>query len=471
MSIRGTVGGECAQYVLAGNSNKRLPARLFSSAGGPGEGELQDFLLADIGEGISECEVLQWFVKPGDKVEEFDKVCEVQSDKATTDITSRYEGVVHEIKYAVGDMAIVGTPLLTLLTDASSAPPPTPSASGSTAASAAPATSAASAAPVGAPAATGARVKCSPAVRRMAKENGIDLANVPPTGPDGRVLKGDVLVYIENPTSTPATPATPAATATPATPVAPTQSSPSPLTRHSSEPLADQVIPVTGIARIMAKTMVEAHKVPTLLYGDEIIMDNLLEYRMRIKAQAEALGVRVSPLAFIIKATSMALSEYPSLNSHVNKDCTEITHKGSHNIGIAMDTPRGLLVPNIKNVQNCSVLDIARDIDRLRELGLAGKLGAADLQGGTFTLSNIGAIGGTYCAPLLVVPEVCIGALGKTQVLPRYDANMELKPTSVMAMSLSADHRVLDGATVARFANHLKELVEDPLAAFLLHSR
>lgn len=443
--------------------DQTLPVRLFSSGGG-----LQDFVLADIGEGISECEVLQWFVKPGDKVEEFDKICEVQSDKATTDITSRYEGVVHEIKYSVGEMAIVGTPLLTLVTDSASAPPP-PSGNGEPAGGEA-ATATTSNEPPAAVAPVQTRVKCSPAVRRMAKENKIDLADVPTTGRDGRVLKGDVLAYLENPTSNTATPATPTSNTPPpsTTTPSPAKSSPSPTPSHQ---LADQVIPVTGLARIMVKTMEESNKVPTLLYGDEIIMDNLLEYRMRIKAQAEKLGVRVSPLAFIIKATSMALSEYPSLNSHVNKDCTEITHKGSHNIGIAMDTPRGLLVPNIKNVQNCSVLDIARDIDRLRELGLAGKLGAADLQGGTFTLSNIGAIGGTYCAPLLVVPEVCIGALGKTQVLPRYDANMEVKPTSVMALSLSADHRVLDGATVARFANHLKELIEDPLAAFLLHSR
>jgi len=219
---------------------------------------------------------------------------------------------------------------------------------------------------------------------------------------------------------------------------------------------------IKGIQRIMVKTMNAAAAVPTFGYCDEIVMDNLVALRKQIKPIAEAKGVKVSYFHFMLKAASMALLQFPQLNAHVNPDCTAVTIKGSHNIGLAMDTPRGLLVPNIKNVQDLSVFDIASELARLQKLGAAGKLGQADLTGGTFTLSNIGTIGGTYASPILVLPEVTIGALGKFMTVPRFDDNMQVYPSTIMNVSWSADHRVLDGATVARFSNLWKQYLENP---------
>jgi 2-oxoisovalerate dehydrogenase E2 component (dihydrolipoyl transacylase) len=191
-------------------------------------------------------------------------------------------------------------------------------------------------------------------------------------------------------------------------------------------------------------------------------MDGLIALRTSLKPAAASMGVKLSYLPLILKATSLALSQYPQLNAHANSDCSAVTHKASHNIGIAVDTPRGLLVPNIKNVQQLTIFEIAAEVQRLAELGQAGKLGADDLTGGTFTLSNVGSIGGTYTKPILVVPEVVIGAFGKFQKLPRYNEQDELVPTTIMNVSWSADHRVVDGATIARFSNLWKEMLESP---------
>jgi 2-oxoisovalerate dehydrogenase E2 component (dihydrolipoyl transacylase) len=159
--------------------------------------------------------------------------------------------------------------------------------------------------------------------------------------------------------------------------------------------------------------------------------------------------------------------EYPILNSHVNGDCTEITYKASHNISLAMQTPQGLLVPNVKDCQDKTVLEIAEDLNRLQELGNTSMLGAADLQNGTFAISNIGVIGGTYMSPIIVVPQVAIGALGALKKMPRYNANDELVPEWIMEVSWSADHRVIDGVTMAQFSNLWKSYLEHPSSMML----
>jgi len=167
-------------------------------------------------------------------------------------------------------------------------------------------------------------------------------------------------------------------------------------------------------------------------------------------------------MPFIVKAASLALTEYPLINSSINLENETVTYKHNHNIGVAMDTAQGLLVPNIKAVQNLSVFEIAAELTRLHQVGLAGKLSAQDLTGGTFSLSNIGSIGGTYASPVILPPEVAIGALGKLRKLPRFNANGEVYAATIMNVSWSADHRLLDGATVARFSNTWKDYLENP---------
>ncbi len=230
----------------------------------------------------------------------------------------------------------------------------------------------------------------------------------------------------------------------------------------------------------MVKTMTDSNAVPQFGYCDEIGMDALIALRDSLKKHppptlggahspgaAGKDGVKISYLPFIIKATSMALRQFPQLNAHVNAGCTEVTYKASHNIGLAMDTARGLLVPNIKDVQSKSVWQIASDLNRLQQLGKAGMIGRGDLSGGTFTLSNIGTIGGTYAKPLVVVPEIVIGALGKIQTLPRFNSAGAVVPHNLMVVSWSADHRVVDGATCARFSNLWKHYIEHPTAMLL----
>lgn len=431
----------------------RRGLRGFSAAGPAAQsGNVRDFILADIGEGIAEVEVLEWIVEPGAKVQEYDELLRVQSDKAATEITSPYEGTVLELMVNAGDLAQVGQPLCRIQVDGDA---------GDDGAASAAVDSKPSGEPVAAQQDSGSadlvesqfrsgKVLTSPAVRRLARENGIDLSKVAATGPKGRVLKSDVLAFL-NGSPTPAstqraeTAAAPAAAKTPA-------------------PAAeDTVVPVRGIERIMVQTMNKAAQVPTLLFSDEYEMNRLIQTRSGLKPVAAELGVKLTYLPFIIKAASLALLEYPKLNCHVNDEaCTEYTLKASHNIGVAVQTAQGLLVPNVKNVQDKSVLDVARDLADLQALGHEGKLTTENLTGGTFTISNIGAVGGIMGMPLLVVPEVAIAALGKFQEVPRFDEADDIYKASLMNVSITADHRIIDGATVARFSNLWRDYLENP---------
>ncbi|KDO30997.1 hypothetical protein SPRG_04185 [Saprolegnia parasitica CBS 223.65] len=437
------------------------------------------FKLSDIGEGIAEVEVLQWFVKPGDKIAQFQNLVEVQSDKATVEITSRFDGTITKLHYEPGQMAKVGSALIDL--DVSdevaaaqnaagapkskapakkvepikkAAPTPTPIVS-------APTPTPAAAEPVARIPITrpsnGGKFLTTPSVRRLAREHNIDLEDVPSEG--DRILKGDVLNYIKYLAENKATAAPIAAPS--ASSAAPVSASATPAFEFLTE---STTVPVTPIQKMMVKSMNAALKVPHFGYADEIEMNALDELRTTLKPIAAARGVKVTYLPLMIKAASLALKYYPVLNASVSEDESSITMHAQHNISVAMDTPKGLLVPNVKNVESKSVLDIAEDLARLQKLGADGKLGPADLTGGTFSLSNIGSIGGTYMSPVIMVPQVAIGALGKIQTLPRFAADGSVVPTKVMNVSWSGDHRVIDGATMARFSTKWKAYLENPIA-------
>lgn len=420
-----------------------------------------DFNLADIGEGIAEVEIMQWFVKPGDPIMQFDRVCEVQSDKATVEITSRYDGVIDKLCYDIGDMAAVGQPLITIKMEAGAGEPESADIKGAPPSTASSDTASTSSSPPKKKVKIDAsKVLTSPAVRRIAKEESIDLTEVVGTGPKGRLLKEDVLNYVEA-RNNGTLPSSNAKEASINAPVQNTAGSSSP-TQHEAV-FEDRTIKIKGLQRIMVKTMEAANMIPTFGYCDEIEMNALVEVRRQLKETCVKQDINLSTMPFFLKAASLALLEYPQLNAHVTcEHCTEVTYKGSHNIGVAMDTPRGLLVPNIKNVQHKTIKELAMELNRLQKLGSEGKLGPADLSGGTFTLSNIGAIGGTYASPIIVMPEVVIGALGKFQTVPRYNDKMEVRPCTIMSVSWAADHRVVDGATMARFSNVWKTYIENP---------
>ena len=459
----------------------RSSARRAASSGGDG-GSLVDFKLADIGEGIAECELLKWYVSVGDTIQQFDRVCEVQSDKANVEITSRYDGIVRELKYEVGQLAKVGAPLMVIETSGVAGSSGRSNEDGVSEEQGESEETVDEAAQQLAAVSGSRKVLTSPAVRHLAREHGLDLSQITGTGPNGRLLKEDVLNYIANPSPKSSAPSLGKASisqqrqpqgasqqvgsAIQEPVLAGPNTVPSTVSKVI-DPRAgylqqDVVVPVSGMQRIMVQTMTAAASVPTFGFSDELRVDRLVSLRNQLKPSAEKRGVKMSYLPFIIKAASLALKQFPQVNAHVNADCTSVTHRASHNIGLAMDTPRGLLVPNIKNVQNKSVFEVASELNRLSALGATGKLGKDDLSGGTFTLSNIGSLGGTYMKPILVVPEVVIGAIGAIQTLPRYDDANNVQPTRIMYMSWSGDHRVLDGATMARFSTAFKSFVEYP---------
>jgi len=235
--------------------------------------------------------------------------------------------------------------------------------------------------------------------------------------------------------------------------------------------LEDAYVPVRGYMRAMIKTMQAQTAVPHLVFSDEYSMDGLIALRQRLQQQQQLQqqqgspsqqGVKLTYMPFLIKALSLALHEYPEINATFSSDQEHVIQRAAHNVGIAVDSPNGLVVPNIKHVEALSIMQIAQELQRLSELARANKLPQEDLAGGTITLSNIGAIGGTYMSPILVPGEAVIGAMGAMQKVPKYAADGSLQPHVVMNMSWAADHRLLAGATVARFSNRFKTLLEDP---------
>eukprot|EP01116_Phalansterium_solitarium_P008918 TRINITY_DN2288_c0_g1_i1.p1 TRINITY_DN2288_c0_g1~~TRINITY_DN2288_c0_g1_i1.p1 ORF type:complete len:508 (-),score=64.27 TRINITY_DN2288_c0_g1_i1:276-1799(-) len=463
-------GSGFSQYPLVSSVSglsrpiEPFTVRRFASAAAAPVGGVVSFNLADIGEGIAECEIIKWHVKQGDTIKQFDLLCEVQSDKASVEITSRYDGIVARLHHNQGDMAKVGFPLVDIDTGGSGSPASQPAASAPPAGSSAPPS-----VPVPSATMTGSdgRPLATPAVRRLAREHKISLADVAATGRDGRILKEDVLQFI----STGGAPTRATALNQPPASASPAVAAPAPRPAAVSSPasaaavravLEDRVVPVTGYGKAMIKSMTAAAAVPHFGYSDEIAMDRMRQLRADCKAIADARGVKLTFMPFFLKAASMALRQYPILNSSFDAGRLAIVYKASHNIGVAIDSPNGLIVPNIKNCQDKSVFEIAQELHRLQKAAQAGAMSPADLSGGTFTLSNIGSIGGTYASPVLVLPEVAIGAIGKIQKLPRFDSEGRVVPVHIMQISWSADHRVIDGATMANFSNLWKQYLENP---------
>ena len=424
-------------------------------------GPVVPFHLSDIGEGIKEVTVKEWFIKAGDKVAQFDQICEVQSDKASVTITSRFDGVIKKLHFEVDDIAQTGDALVDIELEDGSAPEASTEVQENEAVNVNESQSLKS-----------KKALATPAVRRLATEYGINITEVQGTGKDGRVLKEDILAFINlqasgeklksqkpMPSTTAPTPSpTSAAKAVPP-PKAVKEPVKRPVILNTGQ---DRTEPVKGITKAMVKSMSEALKIPHFGYKDEIDMTALVELRKDLKSHAESRGIKLSYMPIILKACSLALNNYPILNAYFDMNSESITYKADHNIGVAMDTPQGLLVPNIKKIQQLTVFDIAEELNRLQDLGLRGKLGEADLKEGTFSLSNIGSIGGTYAKPVIMPPQVAIGALGKIQKLPRFDANDNVVKAHIMNVSWSADHRVIDGATMARFSNMMKTYIEKP---------
>jgi 2-oxoisovalerate dehydrogenase E2 component (dihydrolipoyl transacylase) len=460
------------------------------------------FLLADIGEGIAEVELMQWFVQPGDNVQQFDRICEVQSDKATVEITSRYDGTVTSLEHAVGDMVKVGEALMYILAEADDQHLPQahidkdqpPDISGRThdeeqlhiptIASQYHFESDIPIAGIGqSPAYHGnnsskssrdIKVLTSPAIRKLAKEHNLALSTIVGTGPKGRVSKGDVLTVLKERGMVPSgsTPSVKQDHVAPLPPPKQTSAS-APVSsitgisrdQHSLLLEQDTIIPLRGYNRLMAATMTASLEIPHMMFSDEVNLNKFFQYKAFQKQQDDPTK-RLAFLPLCIKAASKALEHYPLLNSSFDSTNNQVTLWKDHNIGIAMDTPHGLIVPVLKRCQDKSIPELTEELQRLKMAASQRTVDADDLKGATFTLSNIGAIGagGKYMCPVVTPPQVAIGAIGKIERLPRFVGNtMDVEEAHICVISWGGDHRVVDGATMARFHTQWKEYMEDPI--------
>ena len=403
---------------------------------------MQDFILPDIGEGIVECEVVKWLVAEGQNILEDQAVVEVMTDKALVEIPAKYSGVVTKLYYAEGNIAKVHSPLFAMqVSEADLEPQKSPVSvtkiegvvgnSSNSVLSSNPSST-------DTPKKDTGKALASPAVRRLARELEIDLSRIAGSGDKGRVLKNDL-------------------TTASSLIIKPVKVVPVTIGGRRVEP-------IRGIQAAMAKHMMHsAFTVPHFSVSEEIEMDKLIEARAQLKASFERDGVKLSFMPFFIKAMSLALEQFPIVNSQVNADCSEVTYFDDHNIGLAVDSKMGLVVPNIKGVQHLSLLEVAKKSNELVELARQGRLSSEDLKGGTISISNIGVLGGTVATPVINAPESAIVALGKIQRLPRFDENDAVKAVNIMHVSWSGDHRIIDGATMVRFNNLWKSYLENPI--------
>ncbi|KAJ2991384.1 hypothetical protein NUW58_g2531 [Xylaria curta] len=446
---------------------------------------IKPVLLADIGEGIVECEIIQWFVEPEARVEEFSPLCEVQSDKASVEITSRFAGVVKKLYYDAGEMAKVGKPFVDIDIvgdakkedlDALTVPEPSkdgvseplnreslnqPSERQKSERSPIVTSRSEETASQSRPQEKSRYASlATPAVRHLCKELNVEITDVNGTGKAGRVLKEDIYKFVETRDSSKQV-------------VQPTNTT---LEMPSTTPMATEkqtetAVPLTNTQLQMFKTMTRSLSIPHFLYADEVDFSQLYELRWRLnkalsQSAKEGEVSKLSYLPFIIKAVSLALYKYPMLNARVDVDTETsrptLVHRSQHNIGIAMDTPIGLLVPVIKNVGAKNLLSIASELADLQSRAAAGKLSVQDLSGGTITVSNIGNIGGTYLSPVIVEKEVAILGIGRMRTVPAFDEDDKVVKKQVCNFSWSADHRAIDGATMARAAEIVRQIVEEP---------
>ena len=417
----------------------------------------EDFILPDIGEGIVECELVKWHIQEGDSVEEDQAVAEVMTDKAMVEIPAKHTGVITKLYYQQGDIAKVHSPLYRVAIAGAENVNST-NALSSSEIGAAKSTEVAESPSLSKVSDTSDALKhrqgkaiASPAVRRRAREMDIDISLVSGSGKKGRVLKDDLLRYQSE------------------SAVAETQST-SPTTAVTSSLPANAVSggtrteAIRGIKAAMAKQMKESvYTIPHFSVSDEVVMDALIQTRKQLKPEFEKLGVKLTFMPFFIKALSLALKQFPIINTQVNDDCTEITYFDDHNIGMAVDSKLGLLVPNIKAVQNLSLLEVAKECNRLVDQAREGKLNKNDLRGGTISISNIGVLGGTVAVPVINKPESAIVALGKMQKLPRFDEEDNVQAVNIMNISWSGDHRTIDGATMVKFSNLWISYLQNPM--------
>lgn len=434
---------------------------------------VQDIFVPDIGN-FDSVDVIEVLIKAGDTVAKDDSLITVESDKASMDIPAPFAGVVKEVKIKVGDKAAQGTLIMIMdVSDAAVTPEVVAPAKAVQAAEAPkltipeptrpapeppkPIAPAHQPAPVGESVvvATGKLSHASPSIRRFARELGVNLALVKGTGPKNRILQSDVQSYVKGELAKPRTENMGAG-------VSSLAALPMPVIDFSQF----GAIETKPLSRIKKLSGANLHRnwvtAPHVTQFDDADITDLEDFRKSMQADAEKRGVKLTMLAFLIKASVNALKAYPNFNASLSPDGDSLILKNYFNIGFACDTPDGLVVPVVRDVHQKDVLDIARDLGELSAKARERKLKVEEMQGGCFTISSLGGIGGTMFTPIINCPEVAILGVSRSSMQPVYDAKTKtFEPRLILPMSLSYDHRVIDGADGARFTSHMRMMLSD----------
>ncbi len=418
-----------------------------------------DFKLPDIGEGVHEGEIVKWLVKLGDSISEDQPMVEVMTDKATVEIPSPVKGTVSELLAKEGQTIEVGKVIIRIAENGKTAQP-----------------TAATTEPMKAPTSSVIKptervvqaipsaeeplpfnILATPATRKLARDLTVDIKSIKGTGLHGRVTKMDVQIAHEGHQA-----ATPRSSHT-VTAVSLTTTAPNARTGVSVVPRGTlQVVPLKGVRKKIAESMAHSkHTAAHFTYVEEADMSAIVKLKASVAEEAKAKGIKLTYLPFIIKALIPALMEFPYLNSSLDDEKQEIILKGDYNIGIATDTPNGLMVPVIKAADRKSIWELATEIQYLSEKAKTGKIALEDLKGGTYTVTNSGSIGGVFATPVINHPEVAILGVNAIRKRPVVK-NDQIVIADVMFLSMSVDHRVVDGGDAARFMNRLIYFLSEP---------
>ncbi len=418
------------------------------------------FRLPDLGEGVHEAEILALPVALGQAVREGDVIMEIETDKAAVEIPSPYTGTVSEILVQVGDMAVVGDVLITFTADSPQDAVSLPAQSTQVAQTVQPDAGATVSEKKRSP------VPASPSTRRLARELGVDLQEVTPTGSGGIVTKEDVEAHAGQK-------AVPESAATaPQAPIPSTATAPAPTARQASLPDfakwgVIERLPFRSIRRATAKQMTSSWtQIPHVHCQDNVDITKLEAFRQKHKTEIKAAGGRLTMTLFALKAVATALKNYPYFNASLDLQAQEIIIKRFFNIGIAVDTDNGLMVPVIQDVDRKSIKELAIEVDGAITRVRAGTHSREEMQGGTFTITNAGALGGSHFSAIINHPEVAILGLGQGRMQPAVitdeEGNHQIVPRLIMPIVLCFDHRVVDGADAIRFLRVVIDALEDP---------
>ncbi|QIK57735.1 dihydrolipoyllysine-residue acetyltransferase [Erysipelothrix sp. HDW6A] len=464
-----TVGDSLIEIAVEGGAPApaapEAPVEAAPAPAAPAASANFTFNMPDVGEGIAEGEIVQWFVKEGDSIKEDEPLLEIQNDKLVQEVPSPVSGTIAKIHVQPGTVSTVGDPLVEITT-----------AGGGHVAQAAPA--AAPAPTAQAAAATQGdgttfvhntianRVLAMPSVRQYARDKGVDLTLVAATGRHGHVRKQDIDAFLQGG----AQQAAPAVEA----PVQTTQETTVQPSAHVPAEKPAPAAPVfvageetrvamTPTRRAIAKAMLTSKKeAPHVTIFDEVDVTALVNHRKKFKDVAASQDVKLTFLPYVVKALIATVRKYPVLNSSVDDKTNEIVYKNYYNIGFAADTPHGLYVPNIKNADSKGLFSIAKEITKLAKDANDNKLAGPDMRNGTITISNIGSARGLWFTPIINFPEVAILGVGRIDKKPVVLEDGTLGIGNVLALSLSFDHRIIDGMTAQSAMNEIKRLLSDP---------